>query len=222
MQAFKASGAKEKILQRIRKALEHKVQQPFANIDNQSNIYANNHQGLEMQFAQAFTELGGHFVYCENQKELVDNLRNLIDERGWKNLICWDEKMMNLFQENNFQQIQNHKTIDKTEPSDAGITGCEFLIARTGTVTLSSRQESGRVLAIFPPHHIVVAYSNQLVGDMKDAIQQIKTKYPTQLPSLINFETGPSRTADIEKTLVVGVHGPKEIFVFLVDENLEE
>ena len=219
MQAFKASGSKEKILKRIRKALEHKVQQPFPNIDNQSNIYSNQHQGLELQFAQSFTDLGGHFVYCDNTSELIENLTKLITERGCQNLICWDENLMQIFRENNILQIQNFNSIDKTEPSDAGITGCEFLIARTGTVTLSSQQDSGRVLPIFPPHHIVIAYSNQLVGDIKDALQSLKTKYPAQLPSLINFETGPSRTADIEKTLVVGVHGPKEIFVFLIDEN---
>jgi L-lactate dehydrogenase complex protein LldG len=56
------------------------------------------------------------------------------------------------------------------------------------------------------------------VYDVKDALQLIKKRYEGQLPSLISFATGPSRTADIEKTLVVGVHGPKEVYCFLVDE----
>jgi L-lactate dehydrogenase complex protein LldG len=55
------------------------------------------------------------------------------------------------------------------------------------------------------------------VYDIKDGLQLIKTKYGANLPSLITLATGPSRTADIEKTLVVGVHGPKEVFCFLID-----
>jgi len=57
-----------------------------------------------------------------------------------------------------------------------------------------------------------------LVYEVKDALQIIKNRYGDRLPSLISFATGPSRTADIEKTLVVGVHGPKEVYCFLVDE----
>jgi L-lactate dehydrogenase complex protein LldG len=53
---------------------------------------------------------------------------------------------------------------------------------------------------------------------VKDALQLIKNRYNDNLPSLISFATGPSRTADIEKTLVVGVHGPKEVYCFLTDE----
>jgi L-lactate dehydrogenase complex protein LldG len=63
-----------------------------------------------------------------------------------------------------------------------------------------------------------VAYTSQLVYDVKDAILQAREKFAGNLPSLITFATGPSRTADIEKTLVVGVHGPKEVYVFLVDQ----
>jgi L-lactate dehydrogenase complex protein LldG len=47
----------------------------------------------------------------------------------------------------------------------------------------------------------------------------LKEKYNNEIPSMISLTTGPSRTADIEKTLVVGVHGPKEVFVFLIDKN---
>jgi L-lactate dehydrogenase complex protein LldG len=66
--------------------------------------------------------------------------------------------------------------------------------------------------------HICIAYTSQLVYDIKDALLKAREKYSGNLPSLITFATGPSRTADIEKTLVVGIHGPKEVYVFLVDQ----
>jgi L-lactate dehydrogenase complex protein LldG len=83
---------------------------------------------------------------------------------------------------------------------------------------MSAAQESGRTVSVYAPVHICVAYTSQLVYDIKDALLKAREKYSGNLPSLITFATGPSRTADIEKTLVVGVHGPKEVYVFLVDQ----
>ena len=73
---------------------------------------------------------------------------------------------------------------------------------------------------VFPNYHIVLAYTSQLVLTPKDALIGIKNKYGANIHSLISSITGPSRTADIEKTLVQGAHGPKELFVFLVDDSL--
>jgi L-lactate dehydrogenase complex protein LldG len=70
---------------------------------------------------------------------------------------------------------------------------------------------------VYAPVHICVAKASQLVFDVKDALKILQKKYGDQLPSMISFATGPSRTADIEKTLVVGVHGPKEVYCFLLD-----
>lgn len=217
---MKASGSKEKILKRIRKALEQKVPQPFSNIDNQTGIYAQHTEGLEMTFARNFTGLGGHFMYCEDTKELVEALQVLINEKGWKSIACREE---------NFNRLLEQKKIDaqivtgaaqEIEGVDAGITYCEALIARTGTILLSSALQSGRVGSILPPVHIIIAFTSQVISDIKDGLQLMKERYPNQLPSMINFATGPSRTADIEKTLVVGVHGPKEVYVYLVDETI--
>ncbi len=82
---------------------------------------------------------------------------------------------------------------------------------------MSSAQQSGRTTSVYAPVHICIAYTSQLVYDVKDALTLAKNKY-AKLPSLITFATGPSRTADIEKTLVVGVHGPKEVYCFLIDK----
>jgi L-lactate dehydrogenase complex protein LldG len=76
---------------------------------------------------------------------------------------------------------------------------------------------AGRRLSIYPPVHIVLAYTSQIVLDLKDGFKLLKTRYGNQLPSMITTVTGPSRTADIEKTLVKGAHGPKELFVFLLE-----
>ena len=66
---------------------------------------------------------------------------------------------------------------------------------------------------------MVIAYASQLVLELKDAFKLLKTKYGEKLPTLISNITGPSRTADIEKTLVLGAHGPKELIVFLLDDS---
>lgn len=102
---------------------------------------------------------------------------------------------------------------------DAAVTTCELLVARTGSIVMSAAQDSGRTVSVYAPVHICVAYTDQLVYDIRDGLIALKEKYQGQLPSLITFATGPSRTADIEKTLVVGVHGPKEVYLFLVDRH---
>ncbi|RYZ18472.1 MAG: lactate utilization protein B/C, partial [Chitinophagaceae bacterium] len=68
------------------------------------------------------------------------------------------------------------------------------------------------------PVHVCIAYTSQLVYDIKDGLERMKEKYGDSIPSMITLATGPSRTADIEKTLVVGVHGPKEVYCFVVDD----
>jgi L-lactate dehydrogenase complex protein LldG len=82
---------------------------------------------------------------------------------------------------------------------------------------MSSASESGRTVSVYAPIHICIAYTDKLVYDVKDALQPLKEQSKISLPALITLATGASRTADIEKTLVVGVHGPKEVYVFLVE-----
>jgi L-lactate dehydrogenase complex protein LldG len=98
------------------------------------------------------------------------------------------------------------------------ITGCEALISRLGSVLVSSGQGAGRRLFVTPTVHIVYALTSQIVRELKDGLQIIKSKYEDRLPSYIATLTGPSRTADIEKTLVSPAHGPRDIFVFLVED----
>jgi L-lactate dehydrogenase complex protein LldG len=213
------STPREKILKKIRNALIHKTNQPFSNVDWEKSPYRLSQDSLEEMFAKAFTKVGGQFIFCESELEALENIISLAEEKGWKNFFCWDQKITGLMDECAFPY---HAREDHNfEEGMVGITGCEALVARLGSVMVSSRQDSGRRLVAIPTTHIVMAYASQLVMELKDALQLIRAKYQDQLPSQIAAITGPSRTADIEKTLVTGAHGPREIFVFLIDDSIQ-
>lgn len=209
------SPSKENILKKIRKALSESTPVPFPQSEGNSNVFQPATQELEMQFAEEFTRLLGRFIYCVHHQELALKLFALIQEFGWKQVFCNEKALVEVLSEQGFSGFDDKDLAG----CDVSITSCECLVARTGSVVLSAAQESGRSASVYAPVHICIAYTDQLVYDVKDALQLMKDKYQEKLPSLISFATGPSRTADIEKTLVVGVHGPREVYVFLVERN---
>jgi L-lactate dehydrogenase complex protein LldG len=220
MQTFKTSRSRENILSRIRKGLGGEpVPMPFPEAEKETKkLFADDGSAPEEQFAKAFIALGGKFVFCEHEQDLMDNINILYENNGWKQLLCADQRLLKLFHNNKIEILQSADT--SPESADACITGCEAIIARTGSVLLSSRQYMGRTAPVYYPVHIVVVYADQVVPDIEDGIALLKKKYGTDLPSMMNLTTGPSRTADIEKTLVVGVHGPGEIFCFFVNAEM--
>lgn len=207
------STSKEKILKRVRKALINKSSFEPSDIDFETEMYSGTEEPYEFQFAQNFSSINGKFVFCEDEKDFVSNLSMLISDNNWKEIFCFDPKINQLI--SGAVNI-NNKTVDIASV-DVGITGCECLIARTGSVMISSKQPSGRRLPFFSNIHIVVAYTSQIVYNIKDGLKLIRKKYEGNIPSMITNISGPSRTADIEKTLVQGAHGPKDIFVFLIE-----
>jgi L-lactate dehydrogenase complex protein LldG len=102
------------------------------------------------------------------------------------------------------------------ESCDAGITECDVLVAQTGTVVVTSRSAGGRALSVLPPHHVVVARRTQLIPDLPAALEHIQRVYGANYPSFISLITGPSRTGDIERILVLGAHGPKQLSILCV------
>ena len=106
--------------------------------------------------------------------------------------------------------------IRELESCDAGISECEALIAQTGSVLVSGRSSGGRALSVLPPHHVVLARREQLLPDLPAAFAFLKQKYEPDYPSFLSFITGPSRTGDIERILVLGAHGPKKLTVLCV------
>jgi len=200
------SAAKENILKRIRQSLSNPVALPFPQSEGSNSVFLPQTDELEILFGKEFTSIQGKFAFCVDEADLYKQLQQLIAGKEWSKIYCNDNRWNEAFS----------NTINLST-CDAAVTGCECLVARTGTIVMSAAEQSGRTVSVYAPVHICIAYSNQLVYDIKDALVHLKEKYNNKIPSLITFATGPSRTADIEKTLVTGVHGPKEVYCFLVD-----
>ncbi len=214
---MKDTTSKEQILKRIRNANMQEAVNPYSNVDLKSNIYTELDDDLEVIFAEELNKVGGHFVYCLNKAELKQNLKRLIDSQKWDKVYSKNTKIKELLSDIGYKAYS-----DTSEWSDikASITSCEALVARNGSVIVSARQSSGRRLNFIPDTHIVIANRLQIKESIKEALISIKDKYGNSIPSMISMITGPSRTADIEKTLVMGAHGPRSLIVFLTEEDL--
>lgn len=163
-------------------------------------------------FKYELEAINGQCILCENESDLYLKLKEFVHSHGFPYLFCLDSYISNQLKTNGIPFSNDHTDFEKMQ---AGITGCEFLVARSGSVLVSSASESGRQMNVFPPVHIVLAHVSQLVNFLSEALVGLNEKYGIALPSSISTITGPSRTADIEKTLVLGAHGPKEFVVFL-------
>lgn len=168
-----------------------------------------------MQFAVKLNEAAGTFIYCENEKAVIDNMQFLVEQQKWTELFAIDETVLSLLRNGNFNLTSKQ---EKFNDLKVGITRCDYLIARFGSVMVSSALLSGRRMFVYPETHVVIAKASQVVSELKDALKGMKQKYAGKFPSQITVITGPSRTADIEKTLVMGAHGPKELYVFMIDD----
>ncbi|MEI6454670.1 MAG: LUD domain-containing protein [bacterium] len=209
------STSREKVLKKVRDALIEKTGPPYPVLDQESPIYTGMTEPLDVAFAQELIKISGKFVYCESNDEFLGILKSFILEKDWPLLFCGDPAIQQLLRLAGIPFESDHANILDAR---IGITGCEYLIARTGSVMVSTKMNPGRKIVVYPEIHLVVGFISQLVPDLKQALQNVRKKYQDQFPSMISLITGPSRTADIEKTIVMGAHGPKEFYVFLIDD----
>jgi L-lactate dehydrogenase complex protein LldG len=95
-----------------------------------------------------------------------------------------------------------------------GLTGARWTLASTGTVVLVTTPEAPRLVSLLPRAHLAVVWEEDLIPDLAELARRIRGLGP--IPSGVTLITGPSRTADIEQTVVVGVHGPERMGVVLI------
>ena len=169
-------------------------------------------------FAAHSRELKTEFFLCEDAEEVDARVLALKEECGWTQIASHEgELTARVLAALNLPTILTDGGYDvmELEKCDVGITQCESLIAQTGSVLVTNRSCGGRALSVLPPHHVVIARREQLLPDLTAALSQMREKYADDYPTMMSFITGPSRTGDIERILVLGAHGPKRLTVLV-------
>lgn len=172
-------------------------------------------------FQKNAAELKAQFFFVQSEAALSAKLCEIAREEGWKKVATHGNELAETAAMSLGLEVMKtgcgDYDVDALEACDAGISACEALIAQTGSVLVTSKSSGGRALSILPPHHVVVARREQLIADLPAAFALIEAKYaPDNFPSMISFVTGPSRTGDIERILVLGAHGPKKLTILCV------
>lgn len=208
------SSSKEKILNRLRKAQNKRGGQNIVRPDFGAPIYHTPDKKLTDSFQSNLELVGGQVYRVKNLAKAIDKLKKIAQQENFDAPVCLEIELQEALK----GKLEYKPNLSNLENIQVGITGCEFLVAHLGAIVVSSGTKSGRRMNVFPEIHFVIAHTNQVVRYLDEALEQMEEKYSDKLPSMITTITGPSRTADIEKTLVMGMHGPKKLFVFLADE----
>lgn len=170
-------------------------------------------------FSKNSFDLKTDVIIAANEQAAHIQLQIIADEQGWKTVATHGSGIAS--RATGSLGLPTLTTdggydVNELETCDVGISECDALIAQTGSVLLTSRSGGGRALSVLPPHHVVIARIDQLVPDLPAAYELLHHSYDKAgWPSMITVITGPSRTGDIERILVLGAHGPKKLTVIL-------
>ena len=140
---------------------------------------------IDVLFTKNFIAGGGHFFYCENEQEALENLKEIADNEGISEIICYDSKLKSLL---NRLNITNSS--DSNSTSDFSFIECEYLVAYDGAIMLSSHQTNGRKQEELPSNVIIYASPSQLVANISEALQRLKSVKNNNLPSNITSIRG--------------------------------
>jgi L-lactate dehydrogenase complex protein LldG len=154
----------------------------------------------EARFRDEFTALRGEFL------DGIDKLHEFL--KGFPKIATDGGEFV--------QQIVGDANAGVRE-SDLGVTTCDCLVAQTGSIIISTLSAGGRALSVLPPVHLVIVRREQIVPDLATALALLRKRYDARWPSALSVITGPSRTGDIEKILVMGAHGPKRLVIYFAD-----
>ena len=181
------STSREKVLKKIRDALIDKTDLPYPVLDMESSVFLPVSDSLDVLFAEEFVKAGGKFVYCESVDEFLSNLQSFILQNNWPVVTCPDSLLQQILRDGGIP----FESAEGSENKDIiAIHRCEALIARTGSVMLSSQLLSFRKSVPMPQYHLVLAYASQLVPDLKSALQHLRKRYPDRFPADITLITG--------------------------------
>ncbi|HWR05512.1 lactate utilization protein C [Sporomusa sp.] len=186
-----------------------------------------NTQPLEL-FKANLEALTGKVVIVRDGSEATNQIKLWLKVLNAKSAILWDHPTLRKYIEPSLLGVKTafwnnekprRELIAIAEQSDVGITWVDYAIGYTGTVALFNGSTTGRSVSLLPPTHIAVMRKSDIVPTMSTVMRELLQRCGQgNLPSAVDFITGPSRTSDIEMDLSIGVHGPVRIWTIVIED----
>ena len=215
------SAARAAIFKRIRQA-QNRPEQPAASELAQVSEYLAHHApgprpdlgpDLVARFRQQAERTSQTLDHVASMDDVPAAVARYLTELGLpKQAIAW-QTLTGLPWQQQGMAVEFRKPVNEDL---VGITGCFCAVAETGTLMLLSGPETFSSAALLPETHVAIVPLSRIVGTIEDAFALAKQERG-ELPRATNFISGPSRTGDIEQTIVLGAHGPYRVHVILVD-----
>jgi L-lactate dehydrogenase complex protein LldG len=172
------------------------------------------------RFQRELEAVAGHCVVVRNDREAAETIRRIIEETKARTIALSDSARVQQITGGLETSGQFLHGADSSAlfDCDMGITGAQWAIAETGTLVLESERERHRLASLVPPVHVAILEANRIRQSMAEVLQGINEQTAEGLSRTVTFITGPSRTSDIELTLAIGVHGPGQLHVIVIDD----
>ena len=170
------------------------------------------------RFVEVLEGTGGHVHVVPDEPAAERALGHIVEELGAREVALSDAAVVRRLSANleGVQTFDGYADRERLVDCDLGITAAQKGVAETGTLVLLSASERHRLTSLVPPVHVALLEAADILPGLGDALGAMRDA-SGELPTLVTFITGPSRTGDIELQLVIGVHGPRELHVILLD-----
>ena len=236
-------SSREAFMARVRQALQTGKEPHHAEAASAHNGEAvslvQEGEDLAARLQRELEGVGGHVARVRHAAEAAQYVTRLAEEKGAEVVVRWQSDLLDTLEIDDALQGVGTEVHTASPPSEAeaadrrqelrdllaradlGLSGVDAVIAETGTVMLKAQPGQMRGVSLLPPVHVAVARTDQVVATFADALRTVRQSgedMQENLTSCISFVTGPSRTGDIELKLTVGVHGPGEMHLILLDD----
>ena len=203
-------NSREQILKKLRNSVLQKTEKPYPDLKDDEGLFNIQDENPVNILKIELERVGTKCIELSDVESFIDWFEMESKKRKWNQIFCSEPDLLTLF---GIREISISKD-EKFHEKSVAITYCEAVISRTGSVIISSEKPMYRTYSIASDVHIVIAFQHQVRSDLSDFLNEAANNLMDS--SMLSIITGASRTADIEKTLVMGAHGPKELYVVVI------
>ena len=228
-----SNRSREEILHRVKKGLStvkdpSPVRTDDRNFSTESGEIqkrlAKDRKSLTEQLITEIESVNTTVFRSKKPENILNVLLELIEANDLQIFAIWETKYLkelglkNSLKEKGLKLV-TAKSKTRLATADIGITEADYAIADTGTLVLLTDNEKPRGVSLLPPIHLAIVNPENIVSNINELFIILKERIGStkDIKSCMTFITGPSRTADIELNLTLGVHGPKELYVIIQD-----